>query len=31
MGVITAKGILGIVEHTTKNYASVQSIIKYQI
>ncbi|MGB5202675.1 rod shape-determining protein MreC [Eudoraea sp.] len=27
MGVITAKGILGIVEHTTKNYASVQSIL----
>lgn len=27
MGVITAKGILGIVEHTTQNYASVQSIL----
>lgn len=27
MGVISAKGILGIVEHTTKNYASVQSIL----
>jgi len=27
MGVITAKGILGIVEHTSKNYASVQSIL----
>lgn len=27
MGVITANGILGIIEHTTKNYASVQSIL----
>ncbi len=27
MGVITAEGILGIIEHTTKNYASVQSIL----
>ncbi len=27
MGVITAKGILGIIEHTSKNYSSVQSIL----
>lgn len=27
MGVITSKGILGIVEQSTKNYASVQSIL----
>lgn len=27
MGVITAQGILGIVEHTSKKYASVQSIL----
>jgi rod shape-determining protein MreC len=27
MGVITSKGILGIVERTTRNYASVQSIL----
>lgn len=27
MGVITAKGVLGILEHTTKNFASVQSIL----
>lgn len=27
MGVITAKGILGIVENTSSNYASVQSIL----
>ncbi len=27
MGVITADGILGIVEHTTNNFASVQSIL----
>ena len=27
MGVITPEGILGIVEHTTKNFASVQSIL----
>lgn len=27
MGVITSKGILGIVEHTTNNFAAVQSIL----
>lgn len=27
MGVITAKGILGIIEHTSNKYASVQSIL----
>lgn len=27
MGVITSKGILGIVEHTSANYATVQSIL----
>lgn len=27
MGVITPEGILGIIEHTTKHYASVQSIL----
>lgn len=27
MGVITSKGILGIVEHTTNNYSAVQSIL----
>ncbi len=27
MGVITPEGILGIIEHTTDNYASVQSIL----
>ncbi len=29
MGVITTKGILGIVENTSKNFATVQSILNY--